>query len=353
MKTCVLQLCRLRKPGREPGYFWILSMLLLFSHSVVSDSLRPHGLCSQPTRLLCPWDSRGKKYWSGLPFPSPGDLPGPRIEPGSPPLQADALPWGPLGRFARPLGIGASRGMGEGEERRQAPPRWGPSVPGGTSGALSQDGCVHFQLADTLSLRTRPRSAAGPWECGGRSSGQGQAELPPWKRATLAAGSPSEPGTVPSPPGCLVTPTAPPGKGATISPLTGKEAADESCRLPPRLLWPVSGKAGLFLRSSDLLCALSIQPRRGLRDASGPGSKTCPGCGFESGKLIDAFVPFLKVFPRSSAGKESACKVGDLGSIPGPGRSPGGGNGYPLQCSDLENSMDCIVHRVTERVGHD
>ena len=219
MKTCVLQLCRLGKPGREPGYFWILSMLLLFSHSVVSDSLRPHGLCSQPTRLLCPWDSRGKKYWSGLPFPSPGDLPGPRIKPGSPALQADALPWGPLGRFARPLGIGASRGMGEGEERRQAPPRWGPSVPGGTSGALSQDGCVHFQLADTLSLRTRPRSAAGPWECGGRSSGQGQAELPPWKRAMLAAGAPSEPGTAPSPPGCLVIPTAPPGRGRPFPPL--------------------------------------------------------------------------------------------------------------------------------------
>ena len=126
---------------------------------------------------------------------------------------------GPSGRFARPLGIGASRGMGEGEERRQAPPRWGPSVPGGASGALSQDGRVHFQLADTLSLRTRPRSAAGPWECGGRSSGQGQAELPPWKRAMLAAGAPSEPGTAPSPPGCLVTPTAPPGRGRPFPPL--------------------------------------------------------------------------------------------------------------------------------------
>ena len=39
-------------------------------------------------------------------------------------------------------------------------------------------------------------------------------------------------------------------------------------------------------------------------------------------------------------GKESACNVGDLGSIPGLGRFPGEGTGYPLQCSCLENSMD-------------
>ena len=43
---------------------------------------------------------------------------------------------------------------------------------------------------------------------------------------------------------------------------------------------------------------------------------------------------------RSSAGKESACNAGDLGSIPGLGRSPGEGKGYPLQYSGLENSMD-------------
>ena len=45
-------------------------------------------------------------------------------------------------------------------------------------------------------------------------------------------------------------------------------------------------------------------------------------------------------FPCGSAGKESACNVGDLGSIPGLGRSPGEGKGYPLQYSCLENSMD-------------
>ena len=44
-----------------------------------------------------------------------------------------------------------------------------------------------------------------------------------------------------------------------------------------------------------------------------------------------------KGFPYSSVGKESACNAGDLGSIPGWGRSPGGGNGNPLQYSCLEN----------------
>ena len=52
--------------------------------------------------------------------------------------------------------------------------------------------------------------------------------------------------------------------------------------------------------------------------------------------------------PCGSAGKESACNVGDLDSIPGLGRSPGEGKGYPFQYSGLENSMDCIVHGVAK-----
>ena len=53
-------------------------------------------------------------------------------------------------------------------------------------------------------------------------------------------------------------------------------------------------------------------------------------------------------FPCGSAGKESACSVGDLGSIPGLERYPGEGKGYPLQYSGLQNSMDCTVHGVTK-----
>ena len=53
-------------------------------------------------------------------------------------------------------------------------------------------------------------------------------------------------------------------------------------------------------------------------------------------------------FPCGSAGKESACNVGDLGLIHGLGRFPGEGNGYPLQYSGLENSIDCIVHGIAK-----
>ena len=58
--------------------------------------------------------------------------------------------------------------------------------------------------------------------------------------------------------------------------------------------------------------------------------------------------PVFLGFPGGSAGKKSACNVGDLGLIPGLGRSPGEGNGYPLQYSDLEDSTDCIVHGVAK-----
>ena len=51
-----------------------------------------------------------------------------------------------------------------------------------------------------------------------------------------------------------------------------------------------------------------------------------------------------KFSPGGSDSKESTCNVGDLGSIPGLGRFPGEGKGYPLQYSVLENSMDSIVH---------
>ena len=53
-------------------------------------------------------------------------------------------------------------------------------------------------------------------------------------------------------------------------------------------------------------------------------------------------------FPHSSVGKESTCDAGDPGLIPGSGRSPGEGIGYPLQYTGLENSMDYVVHGVTE-----
>ena len=52
--------------------------------------------------------------------------------------------------------------------------------------------------------------------------------------------------------------------------------------------------------------------------------------------------------PCGSVDKESACNAGDLVSIPGLGRSPEKGKGYPLQYSGLENSMDYMDHGITE-----
>ena len=64
--------------------------------------------------------------------------------------------------------------------------------------------------------------------------------------------------------------------------------------------------------------------------------------------MLSHLLERLLGFPCGSAGKESTCSVGDLGSVPGLGRSPGEGKGYPLQYSGLENSIDCIVHGVAK-----
>ena len=64
--------------------------------------------------------------------------------------------------------------------------------------------------------------------------------------------------------------------------------------------------------------------------------------------LFFCFLGHRLGFPDSSVGKESACNSGDLGSIPGSGRSAGEGKGYPLQYSGLEHSMDYIVHGVAK-----
>ena len=62
----------------------------------------------------------------------------------------------------------------------------------------------------------------------------------------------------------------------------------------------------------------------------------------------DLVAPALLDFPGGSAGKESACSTGDLGSIPGLGRSPREGKGYPFQYPGLEESVGCMVREVAE-----
>ena len=84
------------------------------------------------------------------------------------------------------------------------------------------------------------------------------------------------------------------------------------------------------------------------------GSPNCPLEKKTQDLKVENCVSFralLRGFPGGSDGKESPCKAGDQGLIPGWGRSPGEGKGYPLQYSCLENSMhrgawQAIVHRV-------
>ena len=60
---------------------WIVYLCSTYMHAQSCLTLQPHGL--RPARFLCPWNSPGKKYWSGLPFPPPEDLPNPGIQPAS------------------------------------------------------------------------------------------------------------------------------------------------------------------------------------------------------------------------------------------------------------------------------
>ena len=64
--------------------------------------------------------------------------------------------------------------------------------------------------------------------------------------------------------------------------------------------------------------------------------------------ISDNYRYISKIYIIFSDGKASTCNVGDLGLIPGLGRSSREGKGYPLQYSGLENSMGCIVHGVTK-----
>ena len=68
---------------------------MIESRSVVSDSATPRTVAYQAPQSM---EFSRQEYWSGLPFPSPGDLPDPGIKPESPTLQADALPSEPPGK---------------------------------------------------------------------------------------------------------------------------------------------------------------------------------------------------------------------------------------------------------------
>ena len=83
-QVCLLKVRPLRRARIEPSLAPRCTFLgaklscgAVLSRSVMFDSLHPHGL--QPSRLLCPWGFSRQEYWSGLPCPSPGDLPKPGL----------------------------------------------------------------------------------------------------------------------------------------------------------------------------------------------------------------------------------------------------------------------------------
>ena len=103
----------------------------------------------------------------------------------------------------------------------------------------------------------------------------------------------------------------------------------------------------------DPICAVYKRPNSKQGTHTVKGWKKIAHRQIANSKFIDSYADILYQLshqgsPNSSVGKESACNSGGPGLIPGLGRSPGEGIGYPLQYSGLENAMDCIVHGVTK-----
>ena len=106
----------------------------------------------------------------------------------------------------------------------------------------------------------------------------------------------------------------------------------------------------------DFLAGTLLQLLGNLGQSQGPEScllmskaeESHPSSTPSSRKYLDGTLGLS--FPGGSDGEEPGCNAGDWGSIPGLGRSPGGGNGNPLQYFCLENPMD---RGAWHRVGHD
>ena len=119
---------------------------------------------------------------------------------------------------------------------------------------------------------------------------------------------------------------------------------------------------GLLLNST---CSSTIKSVLGNSHGQGPGGlrrcfvPTSAGVCYNPVMTLTArysirHLRFRGLAPGGSAGKETACNAGDLGSIPGLGRSPGEGNGYPLQYSGLENPYSpwgCKESDMTEQLS--
>ena len=199
-------------------------------------------------RQMCPWGFSRQEYWSGLPFPSPGDLPNPGIKPKSPALQVDSLPSELPGK-PKNTGVGCHSLL-----------QW----------------IFPTQELNWCQLHCR------------------------WILYQPYQGSPDK--------------------------HNGRECEKRIC---------------IYIQIDISLIAQLVKNL--------PAMQETP-VGFLGQE--DLLEKGQATHSNILADKESTCNMGDLGLIPGLGRSPGEGKGYPLQYSGLENSMDSIVMG-SQRVGHD
>ena len=95
---------------------------------------------------------------------------------------------------------------------------------------------------------------------------------------------------------------------------------------------------------SDSLRPMGCRPPASSVHGNCPGENIRVGCH----ALLQGNLPIQRSSSDLPLCRQAVYLQIDLGSIPGLGRSPGGGGGYPLQHSGLENSADCIVHGVAE-----
>ena len=123
-----------------------------------------------------------------------------------------------------------------------------------------------------------------------------------------------------------------------LSPL-GSQLSSYTSFFSQQLQWPTKQPRVDFLPLTGLHKELELWYQQ---------RPLAPICLLKECRRIWLSLSWFLGFPGASAGKESACNVGNLGLITGLGRSPGEGKGYPCQYSGLENSMDYIVHGVTK-----
>ena len=366
-------------------------MLCCVSLSAVSDFVTPWTVAHQAPLSM---GLLRQEYSSGLPFPSPGYLPNTGIEPRCPAWQGDSLasesPGKPMRRWLRRWWrphlkltfskmLISTRGETRGnkelppllwrEERSRAQQGQNLERRGGVGQREADGGFVRSQKSSReqrghvswqrwwrqprrsrirLSLRTRDHVSPSLHALPSRT----------FREKPLSRGAVSK---LQAPESCPWTQQREPltslGQDSTLASLVQPHACASFYLLPPEgrpahlvRIWSRGPCTSSFhtLHPRDLSFGLSLHVAPSFLSVSIvdlPHPCLLP---------LDWQVPTATLgFPAGSAGKESTCHVGDLGSIPGLGRCPGEGKRYPLQYSGLENSMDrgawwAVVHGVSE-----